>query len=393
MRALLLIYFAATAEALSVSDPGSQKKKSFSLFSVVQFDNEECQTNILPPGTVQGMCLTETECTGGGGVPSGNCASGFGVCCFRKFDETNCGSTINRNISYIENAVFPTPIRTANLNCQFSIAATSNLCQIRLDFATVAIGQPSTAAGSVGLCDGDSITVTSPGGYFITPLCGTLSGTHMYVETARNNQLGATVTIQTSAADDIDRSWRIRVINLECENAWKAPTDCLQYLTGMSNSLRSFNFGDTMIRNLQYDVCIRPEKGMCQFEVRQSSTTTDSFKMGSSADAVPNAFTAGAAENGGMGVVDGSDVMIPGCPQQFITVESHAHLGGVGDGGSQGSSRFCGDELNSNNGNTDSGVLIGDGPRMKVGVFSSGEEDATTGTLGFDLIYTQIACA
>lgn len=386
MRALLLIYFAATAEALSVGDPGSQKKKSFSLFSVVQFDNVECQANILPPGAVQGICLTETECTDGGGVPSGNCASGFGVCCFRKFDETNCGAIINRNISYIENAAFPTPIRTANLNCQFNIAATSNLCQIRLDFTTVDIGQPSTAAGSVGLCDGDSITVTSPAGFFITPLCGTLSGTHMYVETARSNQLGATVTIQTSAANNIDRSWRIRVITLECENAWKAPTDCLQYLTGISNSLRSFNFGDTMIRNLQYDVCIRPEIGMCQFELRESSTATESFRLGSMAAAA----NTGAAENGGTGVVDGAGDAATGCPEQFITVESHANLG---PGGSQGSSRFCGDELNPINGNTDSGVLIGDGPRMKVGVFSAGNADASTGTQGFDLIYTQVPCA
>ena len=40
------------------------------------------------------------------------------------------------------------------------------------------IGPPSTTVGSIGQCTGDSITVTSPSGYAITPLCGTLSGTH-----------------------------------------------------------------------------------------------------------------------------------------------------------------------------------------------------------------------
>ena len=40
------------------------------------------------------------------------------------------------------------------------------------------IGTPSTTATSIGRCTGDSITVTSPSGYAITPLCGTLSGTH-----------------------------------------------------------------------------------------------------------------------------------------------------------------------------------------------------------------------
>jgi len=62
--------------------------------------------------------------------------------------------------------------------------------------------------------------------------------------------------------------------------------------------------------------------------------------------------------------------------------------------GSKGTSRFCGDQLNLLNGNTESGVLVGDGPRMKVEVFSAGNEDPNNSdTLGFDLMYTQIPCA
>jgi len=390
MRALLLIYFAATAKALSVTDPRSQNKKSFSLFNVVQFDNLECQTNIQPEGSVQGICFTSTECTDRGGVSAGNCASGFGVCCFIKIDD--CGGTISNNISYIENVGFPAAIQTANLNCQFNIAATSNLCQIRLDFTTVEIGQPSDVANAVGQCTGDSITVTSPAEYPITPLCGTLSGTHMYIETGRNNQLGATVQIQTSAAANINRSWRIRVITLECETAWKAPTDCLQYLTGVSNSFKSYNFGFPMIRNLQYDVCIRPEKGMCQFEVRESSTTIDSFRLSNMA---AGSAATGAAENAG--TMDDTNLgqAALGCPHQFITVESFNQVSSFSTNlGSEGSSRFCGDVLNARNGDTISGTLVGDGPRMKVGVFSAGNVDpANTDTVGFDLIYTQVPCA
>jgi len=392
MKVLLLIYFAATSTtALSVEKPNLKKQKSFSLFNVVQFDNVECQTNIMPPGSVQGTCFTETECTDRGGVPSGNCASGFGVCCYIRMDETDCGGTLNHNISYIENEAFPTATQAANLDCTLNIAATSNLCQIRLDFATVDIAQPSTTAGSIGQCTDDSITVTSSAEYPITPLCGTLTGTHMYVETGRNNMRGGTVRIQTSAAANINRSWRIRVITLECETAFKAPTDCLQYLTGPSNRIRSFNFGNPMIRNLQYDVCIRPEKGMCQFQVREASTTTDSFKLS-------RENAAAVSENSGTGDIAGT---ANGCPHQFITVENHATIGenqgsavGRQNHGSEGSSRFCGDFLNILNGNTASGVLVGDGPRMKVGVFSANDADPTiTDTLGFNLIYTQVPCA
>lgn len=370
MRALLLIYFIATIAHTAWADELNPKKKSFSLFSVVQFDNVECTTTI-EGGNTFGTCLTSTECGDRGGVNQGNCASGFGVCCFVRVDQTDCGATINNNITYIENTAFPvatTGATSININCQYSVQGATNVCQIRLDFATVVIGPPSTTVGSIGQCTGDSITVTSPSGYAITPLCGTLSGTHMYVETARQVP-GATIQIQTSAVETINRTWKIKTISLECETAFKAPTDCLQYLTGVSNSFTSFNFGNLMIRNLQYDVCIRPERGYCRFQLQESSSVIASFVLD------PAAGTAGVGAS---------------CDTHFITVDSYTTLI---SGASGGSTRFCGNRLNLINGNTASGVLIGDGPRMKVGVFSSNTnpESALTAT-GFDLMYTQIPC-
>lgn len=240
------------------------------------------------------------------------------------------------------------------------------------------IGTPDAATvGSIGQCTGDSITVTSPSGYAITPLCGTLSGTHMYVETARQVP-GATIQIQTSADQTINRSWKIKTISLECETAFKAPTDCLQYLTGVSNSFTSFNFGNRMIRNLQYDVCIRPERGYCRFQLQESSSVIASFVLDQD-----NAPATGAAASVGADCTTGA---------HFITVDSYTTLIA---GASAGSTRFCGSRLNLIDGNTASGVLIGDGPRMKVGVFSSNTvdpQDTTITATGFDLMYTQIPC-
>ena len=42
----------------------------------------------------------------------------------------------------------------------------------------------------------------------------------MYVETARQVP-GATIQIQTSAAIDINRTWKIKTTSLECETAFK----------------------------------------------------------------------------------------------------------------------------------------------------------------------------
>ncbi len=51
----------------------------FSLFSVVTFPNNECTTTGTNPMT--GVCQTTEECSDNSGTASGNCASGFGVCC------------------------------------------------------------------------------------------------------------------------------------------------------------------------------------------------------------------------------------------------------------------------------------------------------------------------
>merc|ERR1712088_776498 len=122
------------------------------------------------------------------------------------------------------------------------------------------------------------------------------------------------------------------------------PTDCLQYLTGVSNSFTSFNFGNLMLRNLQYDVCIRPERGYCRFQLQESSSVIASFVL----DPAPAtaAATVGAS-----------------CDTHFITVDSYTTLIA---GASAGSTRFCGNRLNLITGNTASGVLIGDGPRMEL---------------------------
>ena len=53
----------------------------FSVFQIVKFKNGICTTQTGDFGT----CYTEKECTDKGGMPSGPCASSFGVCCQCEF--------------------------------------------------------------------------------------------------------------------------------------------------------------------------------------------------------------------------------------------------------------------------------------------------------------------
>ena len=51
------------------------------MFQIVKFKNGICTTQTGDFGT----CYTEKECTDKGGMPSGPCASSFGVCCQCEF--------------------------------------------------------------------------------------------------------------------------------------------------------------------------------------------------------------------------------------------------------------------------------------------------------------------
>lgn len=55
-----------------------------------------------------GTCFTSTECEEKGGSASGNCASGFGVCClFTIGSSSSSGTTVTVNNTYIQNPSFP----------------------------------------------------------------------------------------------------------------------------------------------------------------------------------------------------------------------------------------------------------------------------------------------
>lgn len=59
------------------------KKKLFSLFTIVQFNNTQCNATSDSMSFV-GVCYTPAECNRIEGTAVGNCASGYGVCCVGK---------------------------------------------------------------------------------------------------------------------------------------------------------------------------------------------------------------------------------------------------------------------------------------------------------------------
>ena len=65
---------------------------------------------------------------------------------------------------------------------------------------------------------------------------------------------------------EFDREWTIRSIHLDDRSIYKAPDNCLQYFTGATGSIESFNFNSGNGKHLadqDYTICIRSELGSC----------------------------------------------------------------------------------------------------------------------------------
>ena len=87
----------------------------------------------------------------------------------------------------------------------------------------------------------------------------------MYVEQGRvttSTTLAFTLATTTTGA-----TFNIKVSMIECSNPSRAPTDCIQYLTGYSNTIKSFNWdGKVQIAGTALTYCIRRENGMCAIQ-------------------------------------------------------------------------------------------------------------------------------
>ena len=63
----------------------------------------------------------------------------------------------------------------------------------------------------------------------------------------------------------------------------RAPPDCVQWFTGTTGAVKSYNFaGSQLLQSQYYNNCIRTEKGYCGIQWKESSSTSpDPFGVGS----------------------------------------------------------------------------------------------------------------
>jgi len=278
-----LITFLSFSIAILCSSISKDKKgKILNLFATVRFRNDDCTGDSLQnPESMIGTCYTSSECTDRAGRAIGNCASGFGICCV--FDGFMCGDTISLNKSYIRSPNYPSNFiidqayieqNTGEkfVRCKFNVEKSKgDVCSLRLDFEsfTLLAGAGSTDLNSV--CQDEFDVSNLVNGNFRVPIiCGYNTGEHIYVDIGNkvNDLTGFAAAIEIRFGLLIgERQFSIRVSQHSCSSKNTPPGECLQYFTGSTGRLTTFNFNNNFnsahLHSQDYAICIRREVGNC----------------------------------------------------------------------------------------------------------------------------------
>ena len=181
-----------------------------------------------------------------------------------------------------------TPTTTGT--CTFTINKVSaDICQLRLDYDSFSGFGTTTPTGTCS----DSLEVKGQTGKNPPSICGTNTGYHskivsiisshhisssssssVYAEFGTSDTDTVSVTI-TYSSTTTAKKFNVLARQISCTASWKAPEDCVQYLTGASGSVQSYNFaGGQLLTQQQYTNCVRTEKGYCGQSSHLSSPTS-----------------------------------------------------------------------------------------------------------------------
>ncbi|EFX72901.1 hypothetical protein DAPPUDRAFT_110156 [Daphnia pulex] len=209
------------------------------------------------PSGDAGICTPGSVCSLFSGRPSGSCTQGK-VCCVNVVN--SCGGTVTLNNTYWQSPSTPvnapsTCVMTVRLDNKL-VEQAAPICQIRLDFVSFAIAQPTAGTCTDTFQVGGATTVAPT-------ICGTNAGQHMYLDVPSSATSPTDVQLIFNFAGSATRSWNIKIAMLPCGASYLAPPDCLQYFTAGAGQVKSFNWQDSaaaqQLNNQNYNICFRTE--------------------------------------------------------------------------------------------------------------------------------------
>ena len=117
---------------------------------------------------------------------------------------------------------------------------------------------------------------TTPSAKAPPTICGYNTGQHMYLDASEGlSGTNPAMTITTTGTTN-ERFWQIRVDQIYCGEYHSPAQDCVQYFTGLTGTIQSFNYGVNddyhHLGSQDYTICIRREEGQCKIGYIPSST-------------------------------------------------------------------------------------------------------------------------
>jgi len=389
---------------LTAENTQDRTAKHFSLFSVVTFKNEECTSETtLTGGARTGTCYTSTECSDKSGMKSGNCASGFGVCCvfISSASASTATNAISENRTWIRNTEYPSyATATTAQSIKYTVSKMqTDICQMRLDFTMFQIAGPANTmeiiAGTTSYthCTRDTMIITTtekttegltdPG-----TICGSITGEHLYYDVTHTSSDQLTITLATAGTGTTgnlitpvlaNRIWDFQVSQIPCYADYRAPEGCQRYMTADSGKLTSLNFRRVTatptgtapipqntgieLGGQRLNTCIRRSKGMCCVQYQVCDTyagiaLTDHLAAGSD----PDGFNDGTWNEGwtidldltpweesATGyIMSDCGLVDAGCSGDYVEIpSSYTGACGANFGGPKAfiTSRYCGSKL------------------------------------------------
>ncbi|XP_054276562.1 uncharacterized protein LOC128995570 [Macrosteles quadrilineatus] len=319
-----------------------------------------------------GVCYTAYQCTLRGGVASGTCANGRGVCCV--FQYSCDGVSTAQNYTYFTSPGYPASY-TGGSRCSITVTkANFSVCQLRINMLDLTLAPPTAE----GVCSDDFMSSSSS----TLRLCGDNKGQHIYVDFRTASSF--TLSVDTNSLLSFDRSWNMEIIQIPCSSG--VPSGCTQFYNTTSGSVSSFNYGTTaststntdgsagnrQIAGLNYGVCVRSLSGYCYIEWSQNSASPYSFTVSGPTDALDTSVlgNASAATSGG------------NCTTNFVVIPNPSQ-----NGVRVSTDRFCGNGFVATTSAARPYVLY-----VTTAATSSTTNSGDLGNRGFTLNYRLLPC-
>lgn len=300
-----------------------------------------------------GNCFDSATCTTIGGRASGLCTNGL-VCCINAVNTCDDGLARLGDTVTLNNTYWQSPLRTfaTSSSCTLTVKLDSTLpeqnnvaiCQVRLDLVLFEISQPDAQS----VCANDYFDVA--GATNIVPsICGFNNGQHMYLHVPPS-PTDVQLTFNFGPLDTDVRRWNILIAMIPCNSKLLAPSDCLQYFTTRTGTVKTFNWRDVtgtdtrQLANQGYSICFRSALTQRQLCLTPCTvvTTQKAFSI-SVARTVDIAATAtpGASQLGSLN-----------CNNDFLIIPGGFNIGNPTPVANMAFDRYCGERLNAIPGST-----------------------------------------